>query len=293
MLKASMLSALMALACWAVSPAHCAESKAGNGLRISVHLPQKEFAVYEPVFLSLCFENGTNTTLAVIRPSLSKGTLVLGLSRVNDGKKFKLVTESAAPGLIGTDEVPARGRADLILNVLELFRFADTVIGEYRLKVTYGNLHGLGVKKENALPRHAFEQVLGFVVRRPSKAEDRASDYVMTKWSPLLTPDAYCIAAPMIALFYEDTPYYKYAYYWLGLLTEFPDPERSVYCFEKLLSEFPDFALADEVRHKVLEIRKRRGEVADYRKELKSLLDKTTELRVRAMIESRLSKVPH
>jgi TolA-binding protein len=94
----------------------------------------------------------------------------------------------------------------------------------------------------------------------------------------------------MIALFYRETAYRKYAYYWLALYLEQDDAERSLVAFERVLNEHPDFPLADEVRYRMLKLRERLGRQRDYLAALQKLLSRTTDVSVRDQIRKAIRK---
>jgi hypothetical protein len=56
-------------------------------------------------------------------------------------------------------------------------------------------------------------------------------------------------AAPLIALFYQDSAYYKYCYFWMGEMVE---PKVAIKCYEKALELFPDYPRKEYIEHKIL-----------------------------------------
>jgi tetratricopeptide (TPR) repeat protein len=62
----------------------------------------------------------------------------------------------------------------------------------------------------------------------------------------------YSDAAAKIALFYKESPYYKYAYYWLGHDAELAfNSKEALECYSRFLKEQPHPLLVEEAKYRM------------------------------------------
>jgi tetratricopeptide (TPR) repeat protein len=281
MMPTRIYAVLLVLTMSAMGSSGRAGEDAGQ-LDVSCELLQKDYALREPILLKLTFKNNSKERIDISRPVLGKTLLievVAGATKI-EMKGGDAPVENAEPVSVAPGKQVYR-----LLNLNQYFNLQK--IGDYKVLVRY-------LPAENALPTKPREfNDIGVVIRRPSRLEASAIKEVDPRLETLPC-SAYQVAAARIILFYRESAYYRYAWYWLGRAAEqdFLD-EEAVTCYEKALKETPQCPWREELAYRLLRLQERMGKASDGGRALEDLLNTTEDLDVKAMIRAYISSQEH
>lgn len=250
-------------------------------LTVQVALEQRDFAVLEPVLLTLTLSNRTAEPILVVRPRAGI-TLTLGVT--TDGAALKPREGESWPAVLPCGTIGPQQQRHLTVNLLEHFDMRRA--GTYAVAVTYGRPKGTRTAVRTALPVAPVTcETLKLSVRRPTARESNAIDWVDDS-EGVFPARRYWVAAGPIALLYQDTAYGKYAYYWLGCAKEASfHREEALYCFERFLKQSPRSPLVEDVKYRIFVLKRKLGRVKDLPRSFQRLLEESRDMGVRGHIE--------
>jgi hypothetical protein len=244
------------------------------GFSIDLTKKKKEYDAYEPIYVRLNFNNKNDKMAFILSPINAHGiTYDLFLTCKADkrfekafGKEFKIKAKEYFWGKYPKAPQAAKLIIDkkkqyyFQLNLLEYFKIF--IPGTYTLNFRYGNLGQHIIKGDTIFPQEVQKQKVTFKLNDIKITEDYflLRDCLGADYTTIKSEDYSPIAAELILL-HQESPYYKYAYYWLGKKYQSEKPmygnyKRAQYCFKEHIKAFPDSPIIDEVRYRLLRVEK-------------------------------------
>jgi len=281
--KIKPVSYLVALAVFSISPGRCTAQQ--RPAEVSCELSNETFAILEPVIVTIRFRNKLGKTVRVLCP-VPRSVLQIKVTR--KGEELPYLAEEDGR-VVPMCEVAPGQTVCVHVNLLEYFDMKRH--GEYEVRIRYGNLRSKRIEDDFIPDPPVGLGPIKVIIRYPTDAELRAVNYFRRdrRESAGTWPRQYAMMAAYVALFHQDTAYYKYCYYWMGLTLQGSyHSQEALRSYEKQLDLFPDFPLADEVRFHILTLRHGGNKPETLNPRLRELLKTTRDLEVRRMIEQRL-----
>ncbi len=253
---------------------------------VSAKVLKKDFALLEPILLQVNMKNTGEKDVSV--PAVVPGvSLVFKVSA--GGKTLPWLGHVTRPAAVPKRRLGGGAQGYVVLNLLEYFNMQKS--GEYAITVRYLEREASALKRDRPVWRVLLERAK-VKVRRPTRKEANAIKGV-DRSKGKLKRKAYHVAAARIVLFYKDTAYYKYAWYWLGYALEGDFlSEESLRSYRIYLGENRSSPLRDDVRFRILRLRVQLGEVkvGDVKKEMERLRGEVRDLAVKDSIKSYLKR---
>jgi len=220
---------------------------------------ENSFIKFEPIFIKVAFKNIGKKSVQIIHPYRGYSTFDMELTGISDNgklieptKKEHYFTYKSNPNVQIPDMliVPPGKTYYYYINLIEFFTISFPA--DYKLVMKYGDLKGT-INPSYEFPQKTILKEIKFKIRTLSHKESALISHLShkkyNKKTYFLKPREYIFTAGNIIVLHQDSDFYQYTYYWLGMGHENKNYHNlAYYCLKKQLELFPATPVTDETK---------------------------------------------